>query len=179
MTTVISSAPPSVRDAFVDLVQSKTGISRDEAKDAEVGVFNWCIAFSDRHAITKNWRNPKFTQLYHDKARSVLGNLDAESYVANPRLIARMRDREFRPHELATMRPDNMCPERWKDLMEAQLARLQNAYETKVVAMTDQFQCGRCKKRECTFSEMFTRRADEASTVFVRCLNCGNHWTMG
>ena len=41
---------------------------------------------------------------------------------------------------------------------------------------TDQYKCGRCHKRECTYFQLQTRSADEPMTTFVTCLNCGKRW---
>ena len=41
---------------------------------------------------------------------------------------------------------------------------------------TDQYQCSRCHKRECTYYQLQTRSADEPMTTFVTCLNCGKRW---
>ena len=49
-------------------------------------------------------------------------------------------------------------------------------YEEKEEAMTDQFKCGRCKSRKCTYYELQTRSADEGMTTFITCINCGNRW---
>lgn len=43
-------------------------------------------------------------------------------------------------------------------------------------ASTDQFKCGRCKQRKCTYYQMQTRSADEPLTTFVTCVNCNNRW---
>ena len=43
-------------------------------------------------------------------------------------------------------------------------------------AMTDQFECKRCKSRETAYYEVQTRSADEPMTIFITCLNCGNRW---
>jgi transcription elongation factor S-II len=43
-------------------------------------------------------------------------------------------------------------------------------------ATTDQFQCGKCRQRKCTYFQMQTRSADEPMTTFVTCVNCGNRW---
>ncbi|KAL0341188.1 UNVERIFIED_CONTAM: Transcription elongation factor TFIIS [Sesamum radiatum] len=43
-------------------------------------------------------------------------------------------------------------------------------------ASTDQFTCGRCKKKETTYYQMQTRSADEPMTTFVTCVNCNNRW---
>ncbi|EFA81501.1 hypothetical protein PPL_05490 [Heterostelium album PN500] len=43
-------------------------------------------------------------------------------------------------------------------------------------ATTDQFQCGKCKQRKCTYFQLQTRSADEPLTTFVTCVNCNNRW---
>ena len=43
-------------------------------------------------------------------------------------------------------------------------------------ASSEQFQCGKCRQRKCTYYQMQTRSADEPMTTFVSCLNCGNRW---
>ena len=44
------------------------------------------------------------------------------------------------------------------------------------VESTDQFQCGKCKQRKCTYYQMQTRSADEPMTTFVTCIVCNNRW---
>lgn len=39
----------------------------------------------------------------------------------------------------------------------------------KNLATTDQFQCGKCKKRQTSYYQMQTRSADEPMTTFVIC----------
>lgn len=42
--------------------------------------------------------------------------------------------------------------------------------------VTDLFQCGKCKKKNCTYNQVQTRSADEPMTTFVLCNECGNRW---
>jgi len=49
----------------------------------------------------------------------------------------------------------------------------------KNVASTDQFQCGKCKQRKCTYFQLQTRSADEPMTTFVTCVNCNNRCVGG
>ena len=74
------------------------------------------------------------------------------------------------------MKPENIFPDRWRDAVERLMKKYENAYENKAQAMTNMFTCGKCKKKECTFYELQTRAGDEASTIFIRCINCGNSW---
>ena len=76
------------------------------------------------------------------------------------------------------MTPQHIFPEKWKQLLDEKYKRDKILYEAKPEAMTDQFKCGRCKKRQCSYFEMQTRSADEPMTVFVTCINCGKRWKM-
>ena len=46
----------------------------------------------------------------------------------------------------------------------------------KMEASTDQFLCGKCKNRKCTYYQLQTRSADEPMTTFVTCTVCNNRW---
>jgi DNA-directed RNA polymerase subunit M/transcription elongation factor TFIIS len=46
----------------------------------------------------------------------------------------------------------------------------------KMEATTDQFVCGKCKSRKCSYYQLQTRSADEPMTTFVTCTNCNNRW---
>lgn len=164
------------RAKITDLIAKKTGLDGLHSSDMEIGIYNWCINECGNRRIARNWSNPKFMKLYVEKARSVICNVDKDSYVKNTKLLNRIKEKEFCPHELAFMKPENVHPEIWSDTVDILMKKYEIAYETKLVAMTDMFKCGRCKKRECTFSEVQTRSADEPMTVFIRCINCGNKW---
>ena len=169
----------NVREKLLKLIKQKTSLDDVSAKDFEIGIYNWCIKHADEHKITKSWQNTKFSMLYLEKARSSLSNIDSASYIANDRLSKRLEEKEFLPHDIPFMKPENVFPERWKNTIEAYLKKYENAYENKAVAMTDMFMCGKCKKRECTYYEMFSRSADEPAVIHIRCINCGNSWKIG
>ena len=168
-----------LRERFINQVIEKTSLPPEHAKDLEVGVFNWCIDQCDVIKMPKNWRHPRFIILYKDKARSVLTNLDPESYVNNERLIERLKEKEFAPHDIPFMKPQNVFPERWATILDAKMKRDMHVFEEKPKAMTDEFKCGKCKKRECIYQELQTRSADEPMTLFITCLNCGHKWKIG
>lgn len=164
------------RQKIVDMVKSASGLDDINSKDLEIGIYNWCIDTADNYQIIKNWKNPRFTRMYLEKARSVINNLDNQSYLSNKKLLDRIKEKEFFPHELAYMKPENVFPERWRDAVEKLVKKYETAYENKAIVTTDMFKCGKCKKRECTYFEMQTRASDEGMTIFIRCINCGNSW---
>ena len=167
------------RDKVTALIKQASGLSEIESRDVEIGIYNWCIGFATENEIAKSWKNPRFMRMYQEKARSIISNLDKESYIKNTKLVDRIKEKEFLPHEVAFMKPENMFPDRWKDTIPNLVKKYENAYENKKVAMTNQFLCLKCKKRECSYLERQTRSADEGMTIFVWCVNCGNSWKIG
>ena len=147
-----------------------------EAADLEVGVFNQTIDIAKVFPFAASWSNPVFNEAYLAKARSMVANLNPESYIGNRRLSTRLQEKEFLPNEMAAMAPENLFPEAWDDVIQAELRQMKGAYEANMNAMTDVYTCGKCKKNRCSYYELQTRSADEPLTTFVRCLNCGNRW---
>lgn len=168
------------REETVSKITDKLpSLPNDWIIDLERGIYNWTITFASEKSVVKNWANPIFRQIYFDKARSVVANLAQDSYVSNHRLHSRLVDeKEIAPRDIAFMSPDNMFPERWRDIMDIKLKREQNLGEIQRTAKTDAFKCSRCKKRECDYYERQTRSADEPMTLFITCLNCNNSWKM-
>lgn len=59
--------------------------------------------------------------------------------------------------------------------VEARLKAIDEASKPAVV--TEMFTCKSCKTNRCSFHEQQTRGADEPTTKFITCLNCGATWT--
>lgn len=159
-------------------LREHTSLDELVISDIEIGIFNWAITFANDHKIVKNYSNKQFISIYKDKARSVLANLNPSSYIQNNRLVTRLEEKEFLPHELPFMKPESVFPELWRDYVDRKLKREEHVYEEKPVAMTNQFKCGKCKKRECVFQEIQLRSCDEPMTTFITCINCGHRWKM-
>ena len=164
------------RDKFRDIIKKTISLPDLDVIDLEKGIYNWCIDYSEKNKIIKNWKNNLFSTLYVEKSRNTLANLNKDSYIKNEQLYNRMLENEFRPNELASMKPENIYPDKWSETIEKHLKKFEYAYESKNLATTDQFKCGKCKKKKCTFYELQVRSGDEGSTLFVRCINCGNQW---
>ena len=83
---------------------------------------------------------------------------------------------EINIRDLSLMRHQEICPEKWKQLIDAKIKRDKNMTSVNLSAATDEFKCYKCKKRKCTYYQLQTRSADEPMTTFVTCLVCGNRW---
>jgi DNA-directed RNA polymerase subunit M/transcription elongation factor TFIIS len=140
------------------------------AINLERGIYNFILQKSSRENIVKKWDNPYFVQVYLDHTRSVFCNLK------NPRILDAVRTAAIKAQDLPFMTHQELCPEKWTQLIEEKRIRDKNKYEIKLEASTDNFQCRKCKSRECTYYQLQTRSADEPMTTFVTCITCGSRW---
>ena len=146
------------------------------ASDIEKGVYNKTIEFAQQKNLPRSWENKIFIDIYKNNIISVYSNINSESYIENDRLFNRLISGEFSGYELASMNPQQSFPERWKVLLDEKSKRDRYLYEINKEMATDQYECGRCHKRQCTYYQLQTRSADEPMTTFVTCLNCGKRW---
>ena len=157
-------------DKFRENVRTKlTPILDDEvlSTNLEKGIYNYSIKEANSKKIIKKWDNPYFSQLYLDRLRSVYVNLK------NIELLEQVKNKEITPQTLAFMTHQEMNPGQWKTLIEQKTKRDANKFTTNIQASTDMFTCRRCKSKRSSFFEMQTRSADEPSTIFITCLDCG------
>ena len=90
----------------------------------------------------------------------------------------RIKEKDFSPHEVCYMKPEEICPEKWKEVITKHMKKFEYAYEAKEVATTSHFKCSKCKKREVTYVEVQLRAGDEGSTLLFTCQSCGHKWRM-
>ncbi|XP_073439919.1 transcription elongation factor A protein 1 isoform X2 [Dendrobates tinctorius] len=112
---------------------------------------------------------------YKNRVRSRIANLkDAK----NPNLRRNVLCGNIAPDVFARMTAEEMASDELKEMRknltkeairEHQMARTGGT-------QTDLFTCGKCKKKNCTYTQVQTRSADEPMTTFVFCNECGNRW---
>jgi hypothetical protein len=147
-----------------------------QREDLERGIYNAAIAEAGRRGVRRHWENTDFAEIYKVIARRTLSNLDPTAYVANSRLIQRLQEGEFPPHQVPFMTPRELYPEHWQAMADEQLKRETTMLEGTNEEGSDMFKCRRCGKSKTKYWEMQTRSADEPMTIFIRCLNCGKEW---
>jgi DNA-directed RNA polymerase subunit M/transcription elongation factor TFIIS len=147
------------------------------SRQIEQGVYNYCVLDSSTFDTTPRWDNNVFSGMYINKVRSIYTNLNSKSYLNNVNFIQKFKDEEYDPYDLAFLKPYEIFPEKWEKIREEEYRRNKLLYQTKEVAMTDEYKCRRCKKRETSYFELQIRSADEPATLFITCINCGNRWT--
>ena len=137
----------------------------------EKGFLNYAIQEAGKRNVVKKWGNSYFVMLYIDRMRTVLMNL-----ARNESLRKRLLSKSIRAHEVVFMSHQDIQPEKWNALLEAKRIRDESKYAPKLEANTDNFTCGKCKSKRCSYYQLQTRSADEPMTTFVTCIECGNRW---
>ena len=155
-----------------NIVNKLIPILEDEKKsiNLEKGIYNYAIKEANNRKIIKKWGNPHFVQIYTDHLRSIYINLK------NPELMSQIKNGEITSQSLAFMTHQEMNPNAWRKLIDEKIKRDANKYSNNMQASTDMFTCKKCKGKRCTYYELQTRSADEPSTIFVTCLDCGKNW---
>jgi len=136
----------------------------------EKGIYNYSLKEATRRKVIKKWDNPYFVQIYVDHLRSIFVNLK------NTDIVSQVTDGTIKAHTIAFMTHQELCPERWVELIDAKSKRDKNKFEANFEAATDTFKCRKCKGNKCTYYLQQVKAADEPCTIFINCLDCGNKW---
>ncbi|KAJ4970363.1 hypothetical protein NE237_003462 [Protea cynaroides] len=131
------------------------------------------VAVSVESLLFEKWGRSNGAHKF--KYRSIMFNIQDPK---NPDLRRRVLLGQIKPDRLLVMTPNELASdERRKEnneIKEKALFDCERGAAPK--ATTDQFKCGRCGQRKCTYYQMQTRSADEPMTTYVTCVNCNNHW---
>lgn len=157
-----------VRSILMSLIQHET-----KSINVEKGIFNYAIREATQRRIVRKWDNKFFVMLYVDKFKSLWLNMRNKD---NAEFLQQIKDGIIDSKQVGFLTHHEISPTKWKQLIDAKIERDKNKFEVDKRGATDEFQCRKCHKRECTYYQLQTRSADEPMTTFVTCLNCGNKW---
>ena len=175
LDTPASSHP--IRQATLDqLAFLKEWFDDNEINRLEKAFLALAASEAKKNYIPRNWKSAIFCDLYRSSARTVLWNIHPKSPIPNRQLFERCKSGEISLDQIPVMSAYQMYPEHWQELADKQLIREQKILEGNKSRATDEYECKRCGKRECTKYEMQTRSGDEATTIFITCLSCGKNW---
>ncbi|XP_046704077.1 transcription elongation factor A protein 3 isoform X5 [Silurus meridionalis] len=112
---------------------------------------------------------------YKNRVRSRISNLKDPK---NPNLRKNVLGGAIELSRIASMSAEEMASDELKQLRNilTQEAIREHQMAKTSGTTTDLLQCGKCKKKNCTYNQVQTRSADEPMTTFVLCNECGNRW---
>jgi transcription elongation factor S-II len=140
------------------------------SENIERSIYNYSIIHSSKMKIIKKWNNEYFVLVYLNKFKIIFHNIQ------NEKILERLNKKMFDPRKIAFMKHTDLLPEKWEVRLQEKRVRLENKFFPKIEASTDNFTCGKCKSKACTYYQLQTRSADEPMTTFVTCTFCGNRW---
>lgn len=140
------------------------------ANNVEKSIFNFSIKKAIEMKVVRKWDNGSFVIIYMNKFKMIFHNLK------NDIIVEKLKQNVVKPHEVSFLTHVELLPEKWKQEIQDKKLRLENKFFPKIEASTDNFTCGKCKSKACTYYQLQTRSADEPMTTFVTCTQCGNRW---
>lgn len=112
---------------------------------------------------------------YKKKIRSLFSNLKTKT---NKDLGRRVLTGDISAARFVTMSDEELKSEDQRkkelELEKENMMRAQVPQEQK--SISDSLECGRCKKKQVSYTQAQTRAADEPMTTFCECMACGNRW---
>ena len=163
MRSLVVSDPPTFRARLRESLQAKKSLSAAEAVQLEDDAYSQAKQMASLASVVESWDDKAFVTLYLNALRSAYMNLDA----CRPTMD--LAGFALKSHQ-------QMQPERWKEMLRAKEERDKTRYAPTMTANTDNFTCGRCRSKNCSYYQLQTRSADEPMTTFVTCVDCGNRW---
>ncbi|KAJ3365187.1 RNA polymerase II elongation factor [Allomyces arbusculus] len=167
--TSVPSVGDKLRDRCIEMYYNALCVDCDDESDAIMAV----AVKIEKAMFAKH--NQSVTAGYKNDLRMYTASIKNKQ---NGALRESIMNGDILPPDLVNMSAADLAPGPLRERMEEERARnlflAQGAGNIK--ATTDQFRCGKCKKRRCSYFQMQTRSADEPMTTFVECLECGNNW---
>uniref|UniRef100_A0A914W7Q6 TFIIS n=1 Tax=Plectus sambesii TaxID=2011161 RepID=A0A914W7Q6_9BILA len=98
--------------------------------------------------------------------------------VVAPERFANVLTGVVAPERFAVMTTEEMASNEMKQMRDKFTKQAIDDHQMSVQQGTpsDMFKCGKCLKKNCTYTQVQTRSADEPMTTFVFCRECGNRW---
>ncbi|XP_048882093.1 transcription elongation factor A protein 3 isoform X9 [Brienomyrus brachyistius] len=160
----------SVRDKCIEMLTAALRTD-DDYKDFGVNC-NSMAAEIEYHI----YQEIKATDMkYKNRVRSRISNLKDPK---NPDLRKNVLAGAIELSRIASMTAEEMASDELKQLRNTMTQEAIREHQMAKTGgtTTDLLQCGKCKKKNCTYNQVQTRSADEPMTTFVLCNECGNRW---
>ncbi|KAM9318548.1 transcription elongation factor A protein 2 [Pholidichthys leucotaenia] len=175
-TTQITSFPPApittdgVRNKSRELLMMALQTNDDHKA---CGVDCQFLAAQIEEHIFQEFKSTEIK--YKTRLRSRISNLKDQK---NPELRRNVLCGNITPQRIACMTAEEMASAELKQMRETLTKESIRKHQLSKVGgtETDMFICNRCHGKNCNYTQVQTRSADEPMTTFVVCNSCGNRW---
>ncbi len=146
-------------------------------ENIEKSIYSYATEQCTIKNIEPDIENKLFLRIYVNKLMSLYNNLDKSSYIKNEDFYDQVMDGTINIEKIAFLTPQEINKKHWKKYIDKQSAVDEFLYSRTAGIRTNEYKCGRCKERNCSYYQMQVRCSDEPMTTFINCLNCGNNWS--
>jgi transcription elongation factor S-II len=147
------------------------------SKKIEESIYNYTIHQCEIRSIDSTIQNKYFKRIYVNKFITLYNNIDKKSYVKNYNFLDRIYNNDIDIKNIAFLTPQEIHKDHWKKYLDRQSANDEFLYSRTAGIRTNEYKCGRCKEKKCTYYQLQVRCSDEPMTTFINCLNCGHRWS--
>lgn len=162
-----------IREMLAEALCKVSSEVNDDSRDEVNASDPYRVAVLVETAMFEKWGKSNGAQKF--KYRSVMFNIKDQN---NPDFRRKVLLGHIEPRGILELTPEEMASDERQ--MENERIKQKKLFECEQggppKASTNEFTCGRCKKKECTYYQLQTRSADEPMTTFVTCVNCNNRW---
>ena len=162
------------RNEIVSKFREITGLKK-LSQNIERSIYDFTVESTRTLGVEEEDR--VFKRIYMNKAISLYLNINKKSKIENKNLLKRLKSGEIDVDRIAWLKPQELFPEKWEQLLKQQKADEEYCYEKDFAMETDEYKCSRCKQQRCTYYMLQIRSSDEPMTTFITCKNCGHRWS--
>jgi len=137
-------------------------LKKNIAEKIEQSIYLFAIAYTKEtgmHFLLESIYIDKFNEIYNlllnNKSKFLINALELE---------------KIDPSKIATMRPDELNPDKYKKIIQKK--ELESLKKKNVITSSG-YKCPKCGERKITIIERQTRSADEPATIYKECNVCG------
>jgi len=146
----------------------------------ERGIFNASLKYYYNSSYVDTTWNEMFKTVYINKALTMYLNLNPNGKLQNTNLLLKFLKGNISEFDICKLDAKNLFPEKWNENLE-KCGLIENNVEfQKNIPLEERpdgiLKCGRCKSWKTEYTERQTRSADEPTSKFCYCHNCGNRW---
>ena len=100
----------------------KLKLTQIQARNIEIGIYNFTIKEAGRRNVVKKWDNPYFVNIYFDRWRSIYTNL-----INNSNLVKSLKSKKIKISDFAFYTHQEMCPEQWTQLIQEKMEEIKTS----------------------------------------------------
>lgn len=138
-------------------------VSNKIAKDIEESVYKFAKEYTEMNDLEY-----LLDSIYSDKFMEIFNLLINKKSTF---LVKALKDGKLDATKIATMRPDELNPEKYDSIMKKKELE-ENKKKNQATSSTHK--CPKCKESKSTVTQKQTRAADEPATTYIECKSCGH-----